>query len=100
MTTKFSNIVISIIAYAIFSCTSKFNHAVLQHYTIITESLYTRHIMTDEQYCSPLPSAHILHLSNRLLLKLGITDSQHFVNDKDFRLQMGGYGEAEADGHA
>ena len=40
---------------------------------------------------------YIAHLAQTLLLKLSITDSQHFIHYQDVRFQVGGDGKAQAD---
>ena len=42
---------------------------------------------------------NILHLANGFLLKLCISDSEDFVNNEDFRIQMGCNRETETNGH-
>lgn len=55
--------------------------------------------MTDEQHRSPSPLTDFLHLPNCFLLELGITDGEDFIYYKDLGVEVGGDGEAEADGH-
>lgn len=43
---------------------------------------------------------HLLHLAEALLLELGISHGQDFVDDQNFGFEMGRNGEREADVHA
>ena len=56
--------------------------------------------MTDKQHGSSTLRRNILHLAYRFLLEFGIADGEDFIDDEDLGLEEGGYGEAEADGHA
>ena len=55
--------------------------------------------MADKQYGATSALGYVLHLTNGLLLKFGITNSEDFVNNEDLGFQEGGDGKAEADGH-
>ena len=55
--------------------------------------------MAHEQYCPPV-TGHILHLAQALLLELSVADSKNFVDDQDFRLQMGGNSKGQTHVHA
>jgi hypothetical protein len=57
-----------------------------------TKLHYACHIMADEQNRASA-IRHVLHLTEALLLELGVPDGQHFVNDEDLRVQVGGDGE-------
>src|SRR5438552_1954611 len=55
--------------------------------------------MADKEDCSA-SLGNIMHLAQALLLKHHVADCQHLVDDQDFRLEVGGYGEGEAHVHA
>ena len=57
------------------------------------------HIVADKQHGAALVG-NLVHFSQALLLKCRIADGQHFVDDEDFGLEVGGDGEGEADVHA
>src|SRR5258705_195888 len=48
----------------------------------------------------PPLNASILHLAEAFHLKSDVTNRQHFIDDKDLRLQMGGNGEGQPNVHA
>src|SRR5215468_1379166 len=45
--------------------------------------------MTDEQNGSTFTLRNALHFAERFFLKEGITDCEDFIDDKDFRFEMG-----------
>src|SRR5688500_14598203 len=55
--------------------------------------------MTYKQYRPPL-LFHVSHFPYALPLKLCITDCQHFIDDQDFRIQMGSNSKGKAYIHA
>ena len=55
--------------------------------------------MTHEQHCSASAVRDVLHLPDGFLLELGIANGEDFVDNEDFRLEVGCDGKAEADGH-
>ena len=55
--------------------------------------------MTHKKHCSTF-ACYILHLAQAFLLEFRIANSKYLVDDKDFRLQMSGYGKGQADFHA
>ena len=56
--------------------------------------------MTHEQHRAALAAGNVLHLTNGLLLEFRVADGEHFIDHQDFRLQVGGDGEAEPHLHA
>ena len=64
-----------------------------------TKGLYSRHIVAHKQHRPAMPG-HILHLAEALLLKLGVADRQHLVDDQNLRLQMRRHREREPHIHA
>ena len=56
--------------------------------------------MAHKQYGSTLAAADVLHFTNGFLLELGVADGKDFVDDENFRVEVGCNGEAEADHHA
>ena len=55
--------------------------------------------MADEQHRAPA-ARDVAHLAEAFLLKLGVADRQHFIDDQDFRVEVRGDGEREAHVHA
>ncbi len=55
--------------------------------------------MTDEQDCPPA-LGDVVHLTEALLLEVGIADREHFVDDQDFRLEVRCDRKRQADIHA
>jgi len=45
-------------------------------------------------------SGHVAHFAEAFLLKIDVTDSEDFIDEEYFRLEMGCDGESEADVHA
>ena len=86
--------------YRRFDVTNEIDRSVLHHYPTLAEAFHGSHVMTDKEHGSTLSARHIMHLANRLLLKFGITHSQHFINHENLGIKMGGNGEAQADNHA
>ena len=54
------------------------------------------HVVAHKQHCPALAARDIVHLSETLLLKVGVADRQHFVDDEDVRLEMRRHRETEA----
>src|ERR1700730_7479617 len=55
--------------------------------------------MANEKHCSTT-TTHFLHFSEAFFLKLGIADSQHFIDNKNFRFKMGSYRKCEPNIHS
>src|SRR5262245_9304373 len=55
--------------------------------------------MTHEQDGSPLLSRHVIHLSETFLLKFGVADGQHLVNNQNFGLKVSRHRKCKADIH-
>src|SRR5262249_50532418 len=58
-----------------------------------------RHIMTDQQY-GAIPSGYFRHFAEAFLLKIGVTDGQHFIDDQYAGIEMGGDSECKPHIHA
>src|SRR6202030_918807 len=58
------------------------------------------HVVADKDYGPALVGGHVLHLSETLFLKLGVADGQHFVDQKNFGIEVGGDGEGETHIHS
>lgn len=56
--------------------------------------------MAHKQNRPSLFVADLIHLSHALFLEFGVADGEDFVDEEDFGVEMGGYGEGEADVHA
>ena len=56
--------------------------------------------MADEQHRAAFAGGHLAHLAQAFLLKLGVADRQHLVDDQDLRLQMRRDREGEPHIHA
>ncbi len=60
---------------------------------------YGCHIMTHEKYRTSFMRRHNFHLSETLLLKLGVTYRQYLVYNQDVRLQVRRDGKRKANVH-
>src|SRR5277367_5851574 len=56
--------------------------------------------MAYEHHRSSLPPRYLVHFAKAFLLKLGIADRQHLVDNQNFRLQMRGNGKCKSNVHA
>src|SRR5712692_4156000 len=45
-------------------------------------------------------AGHVAHFAEAFLLEVDVADGEDFIDEEDFRLEMGGDGESEADVHA
>ena len=63
------------------------------------EGSHRLHVVTDKQH-RPTLSGDALHLTETLLLERRVTDREHFVDDQDLRLEVGGDGERKSHVHA
>src|SRR5215475_853061 len=55
--------------------------------------------MTDENDGSS-SATNVLHFADTFILKSRVAYSQHFIDQQNFRLQMGGHGESQAHVHS
>ena len=65
---------------------------VVQDDSPLAQTIYRRHVVTDEENRSAA-FGRILHLPEALLLELGVSDGQDFVYEEDLRFKVGGHGE-------
>ncbi len=63
------------------------------------QSCHNAHVVADEQHRPAVAAGDLVHLPQALLLKLGIADREHLVDDQDLRLQMRRDGEGQAHVH-
>jgi hypothetical protein len=60
-----------------------------------TESLHRIHVVAHEQHGASPATGHLLHLAEAPLLKLGVADGEHLVDDEHLGLEMGRHREGE-----
>ena len=56
-------------------------------------------LMADEDYCAT-GAGDVAHFAQAFFLEVDVADSKDFIDEEDFRLEMGGDGEGQADVHA
>src|SRR5207249_6763431 len=66
----------------------------------ITQTTDCLHVVAHEQHRAAFAPRDFPHLSQAFLLKLGVTDSENFVNNQNFRVQMCSNSERQADIHS
>ena len=57
----------------------------------VTQPSHLVEIMADEEDSAAFKTGNLVHLPKAFLLKLGVADRQHLVDDQNVRLKMGGY---------
>src|SRR5437867_9973414 len=58
------------------------------------------HVVTDKDHSAAFLPGYILHFLQTLFLKFGIAHGQHFIDQKDFRIEMGSDGKSESHVHS
>src|SRR5438132_297000 len=56
--------------------------------------------MTDEDHSAAFIGSHAFHFRQTFFLKLRVANSQHFVDQQDFGIEVRSYSEGEADVHS
>jgi len=75
-----------------------FDASVLEQDRPVAELSDRLHLVRDEDHRAP-GLAQVLHAPQAPFLELGVADREHFVDQKDLRLEMGRDGERETDVH-
>src|SRR5205807_4014849 len=60
---------------------------------------YRVDVMANEHDGAALFRHHVVHFTETFFLKLGVADSEHFVDQKNFRIEMGRDSKREPDIH-
>ena len=73
--------------------------SVFNHDRPAAQRFHRRHVVADENDCATLPG-NVTHFAEAFFLEGGVAYGQDFVYQKDFGLEVGGYGEGQAHLHA
>jgi len=67
----------------------------LQQNAAVTKLPHRLRVMTDEEHCAPV-SCDVFHFSETFFLERRVADREHFIDKKNFRLEMRRYRERQS----
>ncbi len=73
--------------------------AIVNPHHALAEAANLIELMGDQHDGAP-GASHVAHFAQAFFLKIDIADGQDFIHQQDFRLEMRGHGEGQADVHA